>query len=144
MPAPFPHRYSAELVVKDDKSSFLQAPPRPPIVAGNPPEFDGQAEFWSPEHLLLGALQTCFRGTFDALSGRAGVKASKYGTRAEATLEKTAAGIVFTQIKLIASVEVPAAQVDATKELLAKAKKYCIISGQLKTEPTLELDVRGV
>ena len=143
MPAPFPHRYSAELVVKDDRSSVLQAPARPPIVAGNPPEFDGQAEWWSPEHLLLGALQTCFRGTFDALAGRAGVKPKSYATRAEALLEKTAAGIVFTQIKLIASVEVESAQVDTTKELLAKAKKYCITSNQLKTEPTLELDVKA-
>ncbi len=143
MPHAFPHRYAAELEPKDESTSLLKAPPRPPLVGGNPPEFDGNAEWWSPEHLLLSALQLCFRGTFNALSARAGVKARSYQTRAEATLDKTEAGIVFTRIKLIAAVTVPAADVERTKELLAKAKKHCIISNQLKTEPTLEANVRA-
>ena len=144
MPAPFPHHYVAELEVKDDATSWLKAAPRPPIVGGNPPEFDGHAEWWSPEHLLLASLQLCYRGTFNALAARPGIKPKSFKTRAEATIEKTTAGIVYTQIKLNATVEVAAAQVEATKELLAKAKKYCITSNQLKTEPTLELDVRAV
>jgi len=142
MPHPFPHRFSAELRVRDDAASWLEAPPRPPILGGNPPEFDGSAEWWSPEHLLLSALQLCFRGTFLALAARAGLEAKSFRTRGQARLEKTSAGIVFTRIELIASVTAPAGQVDAVKELLAKAKKHCIISNQLKTEPTLELDVR--
>jgi len=143
MPAPFPHHYTAALEAKDDATSWLQAPPRPPLVGGNPPEFDGSAEWWSPEHLLLSALQVCFRGTFNALAARAGVTPTSYRTRAEATVDKTPAGIVFTAIRLIASVTVPAAEVEKARELLAKAKKHCIVSNQLRTEPTLELDVRA-
>ena len=144
MPQPFPHHYVAELEPKDDTASWIKAPPRPALLGGNPPEFDGNAEWWSPEHLLLGSLQICYRGTFNALAARAGLKPSSYKTRAEGPLEKTDAGVVYTQIKLTVSLTVAAADVDKAKELATKAKKYCITSNALKTEPTLELDVRGV
>lgn len=143
MPAPFPHHYTCDLEIKDDASSWLKAAPRPAILGGNPPEFDGSDQWWSPEHLLLAALQVCYRGTWNALTAKPGIKASKFATRAEAKLEKGTAGIVFTEIKLTAKVTVPAAQVDAAKDLLVKAKKYCILSNQLKTEPTLVLEVTG-
>ena len=143
MPAPFPHLYSVELSTKDEATSVVTAPPRPPLLCGNPPEFDGKAEHWSPEHLLLAALQVCYRGTFNALAAKAGLRPKSYKTRAEAKLEKTDAGIVFTQIKLVPEVEVAAAEVEKAKELLAKAKKYCITSNQLKTEPLLEPVVRA-
>lgn len=143
MPQPFPHHYTAELEVKDDAASLVRAGDRAPLLGGNPPEFDGKPEFWSPEHLLLAGLQICFRGTFNALRARPGIAPRAFRTRAECKLEKTTAGIVFTEIKLHAYAEVPAAQVEATKELLAKSKKLCIFSNQLKTEPTLELDVKG-
>ena len=141
MPHPFPHRYVCNLEMKDGASSTLTAGPRPPLVGGNPPEFDGSDAWWSPEHLLLASLQICFRGTWNSLSAKPGIAASRFATRAEATLEKGPAGIVFTKIELTATVTVPAAHVEQAKELLAKAKKYCIISNQLKTEPTLIVDV---
>lgn len=141
MPHPFPHTYTCELETKDDASSVVKAGPRPPLTGGNPPEFDGSDAWWSPEHLLLASLQICFRGTWNALSARPGIKASKFATKATATLEKGTAGIVFTRIELTARVTVPAAHVESAKELLAKAKKFCIISNQLKTEPTLIAEV---
>lgn len=141
MPLPFPHHYTCELAMKDDASNVVTAGSRPAIVGGNPPEFDGSDAWWSPEHLLLASLQICFRGTWNALSARPGIKASKFATKAVATLEKGTAGITFTKIELTALVTVPAAHVEAAKELLIKAKKFCIISNQLKTEPTLVTEV---
>jgi organic hydroperoxide reductase OsmC/OhrA len=143
MAQPFPHHYTVELETKDDAASWLKAGPRPAILGGNPPEFDGNAEWWSPEHLLLAALQLCYRGTFIALAARPGIKPKSFATKATAKLEKTAAGIVFTEIKLHVAATVAAEQVEATKELLAKAKKYCITANQMKTEAALELDVRA-
>jgi organic hydroperoxide reductase OsmC/OhrA len=143
MAAPFPHVLRRRARAKDDATSIVSAPPRPPLLGGNPPEFDGKAELWSPEHLLLASLQICFRGTFNALAAKAGLKPKSYATRAEAKLEKTDAGIVYTQIKLTPMLVVAAADVEKAKELLAKAKKYCITSNQLKTEPLLEPVVRA-
>ena len=143
MPQPFPHHYTAELEVKDGVVSVLKAPSRPPILGSNPPEFDGRPDTWSPEHLLLASLQLCYRGTWLALSAKPGIKAKSFSTKATGKLEKTALGIVYTEIKLHVSATVPAENVAAAKELLVKSKKYCITSNQLKTEPTLELDVQA-
>src|SRR5262245_41598406 len=125
MPQPFPHHYTVELETKDEVASWLKAPPRPALLGSNPPEFDGSAELWSPEHLLLAALQLCYRGTFLALSARPGIKPRSFATKATAMLEKTTAGIVFTEVKLHVAATVAADQVEATKELLTKSKKYC-------------------
>jgi len=143
MPQPFPHHYTAELEVKDAVVSVLKAPSRPAILGSNPPEFDGKPDTWSPEHLQLAALQLCYRGTWLALSARPGIQAKSFATKASAKLEKTALGIVFTEVKLHVSATVPAEHVEATKDLLVKSKKYCIIANQMKTEATLELDVQA-
>ena len=143
MPQPFPHHYTVDLETKDEVASWLKAPPRPALLGGNPPEFDGIAELWSPEHLLMAALALCYRGTFNALAARPGIKPKSFAAKATGRLEKTAAGIVFTEIKLHVSATVAAEQVEATKELLVKAKKYCITGNQMKTEAILELDVRA-
>jgi hypothetical protein len=52
MASPFPHHYDVKLVVGNG-SAILTGRSRPAIVGGPPPEFDGRAEWWSPEHLLL-------------------------------------------------------------------------------------------
>jgi organic hydroperoxide reductase OsmC/OhrA len=143
MPQPFPHHYTAELEVKDAVVSVLKAPSRPAILGSNPPEFDGKPDTWSPEHLLLAALQLCYRGTWLALAAKPGIQAKTFTTKASAKLEKTALGIVFTEVKLHVSATVPAEHVEATKDLLVKSKKYCIIANQMKTEATLELDVQA-
>jgi organic hydroperoxide reductase OsmC/OhrA len=144
MPQNFPHHYVAELKSRGDGTATLSAAGRPNLVGGNPPEFDGPPDVWSPEHLLLSSLQLCYHGTISALNARAPIKLSDLKTRAEGQLEKTAAGIVFTKIKLHASATVGNAEVEKAKELLTKAKKYCIIANQLKTEPELELSIHGV
>lgn len=143
MPQPFPHLYTVDLETKDDAASWLKAPPRPALLGGNPPEFDGQAELWSPEHLLLAALALCYRGTFLALAARPGIQAKSFTAKATGKLEKTAAGIVYTEIKLKVSATFAAEQLEAAKELLVKAKKYCITGNQMKTDAQLELDVRA-
>ena len=88
MPAAFPHHYTCDLEIKDDASSWLKAAPRQAILGGNPPEFDGSDSWWSPEHLLLAALQTCYRGTWNATEAatrptatNAACRARKYQAR---------------------------------------------------------------
>src|SRR5687767_3716180 len=71
MTAPFPHRYQASIEFAPRRAARVSAPPRPVILGGPPPEFDGHEEQWSPEHLLLSSAALCFTLTFDALAKRA-------------------------------------------------------------------------
>src|SRR5262249_49148995 len=41
---------------------------RPPIHFSTPPEFKGDPGYWTPEHLLLAAVASCYVATFYALA----------------------------------------------------------------------------
>jgi organic hydroperoxide reductase OsmC/OhrA len=137
MPAPFPHRYEVALAWDRDGGGRLTSPQRAPIVCGAPPEFDGEPGWWSPEHLLLSALATCFATTLTAIARKARVSLSLSGLRAEATLDKTSGGLAFTSIVLHADVQAPPADVERALELAQSAKRHCIVANSLK--PPVEL-----
>ncbi len=144
MPAPFPHRYAAEIAWATGKRGTLSAPPRPALIGGAPPEFDGESDVWSPEHLLLSALNLCLMQTYVALAEKARLDLRDYRATAEGTVDKTEAGVAMTAITVRISVKVPAADTAKAKELVDKAKKYCIVSNSVKATVTAEASVTAV
>lgn len=140
---PFPHHYEAELEWKGERTGVLRAPPRPDILGGPPPQFDGSDRVWSPEHLLLNALNLCQMSTFFALAAKAGLTVETYRSKVSGTLEKGAEGIGFTSFALKVSVRVADADKEKAEALLHTAKKYCLVSGALKVHPTLETAVNA-
>jgi len=141
MPAPFPHQYEVDLEWQTARRGRLTAPSKPAILGGPPPEFDGSAETWSPEHLLLSALNLCQMTTFLALAAKARLGFQAYRSRAQGRLEKTDAGIVFTAITLRIEVKVAEADRARAEQLLHTAHKHCIVSNSLKPAVALEITV---
>lgn len=141
MAAPFPHHYEVTLQGQPDASGLLASAERPQILGGAPPEFDGRPEWWSPEHLLLASVTLCLMTTLQALAGRAKIPLARYGSRISGTLEKTSAGIVFTEI--VATMEVAVAEEHRARlePLIESAKKYCIVSNALKVPVTVNAEV---
>ncbi len=139
MPAPFPHHYEVDLEWQTERRGALTAPSKPSILGGPPPEFDGSAEWWSPEHLLLGAVNLCQMTTFLALSGKARLGVEAYRSRAEGKLDKIGSGIVFTAITLRIEVRVAEADRSRAEQLLHTAHKHCIVSNSLKPSVALEI-----
>jgi organic hydroperoxide reductase OsmC/OhrA len=119
----------------------LEAPPREPIEGGAPSEFGGRDSWWSPEHLLLSALGLCLLTTFEALARKARLTVLGYSSRAEATLDRTAAGLAFTALGLRVQVEVAPADAERTPRLLASAKKHCLVANALAIPVTLDVAV---
>ena len=120
----------------------LLAPPRPPIEGDSPPEFDGTDRHWSPEHLLLSSVNLCLMLTFVAIAKKARLEFTNYRAEAEGTVEKTPEGIRFTKIEVGATLTIPnAADHARARELMATAKRYCIISASLKAEVHLNPNI---
>lgn len=138
-PAPFPHHYDLQLTWAPGQGARLASEQRPPLAGGPPAQFGGRSDWWTPEHLLLGASALCLQTTFDSFCRRARLEVQAYETRAEAVLDKTAEGLVFTSIVLRVRLKVAAQDVEKAGELLHKAKKYCIVSNALR--PAVELDL---
>ena len=141
MTAPFPHRYTVRLSREEGARATLQSPPRPAITGGPPPQFDGHAEWWSPEHLLLSAASLCLMTTFQALAARAGLTIHDYDAATEGVLEKTREGLVFTSITHRLAVRVAPGQIAKAREVVDSAKKHCIVSNSLRTPVAVEAEV---
>ena len=104
-----------------------------------PPEFGGEPGLWTPEHLLLASVSTCFVATLRAVTEASKLSFHSLLVTAEGTVEKLQGGYRFTQITLRPVVTIPH---DADRErmgrLLEKAERACLISRSLAC--TLILD----
>lgn len=141
MPHPFPHRYETALRWIRGREAALTTDGAPEIAGAPPPQFDGPPERWSPEALLLSAAELCLMTTFLSVAERAKLTVADYQSKTEAALDKTAEGLVFTRIVVRVRLSVYADDVARAKDLLLKAKKYCIVSNALKVAPELEIEV---
>ncbi|TBR26169.1 OsmC family peroxiredoxin [bacterium] len=141
MPHPFPHRYETALRWIRGREAALTTDGAPEIAGAPPPQFDGPPERWSPEALLLSAAELCLMTTFLSVAERAKLTVADYQSKTEAALDKTAEGLVFTRILIRVRLSVYADDVARAKDLLLKAKKYCIVSNALKLAPELEVEV---
>lgn len=141
MTTPLPHRYDVGLSWEGHDGAVLTAGPRPSILGGPPPEFDGKDGWWSPEHLLLSSLSLCLMTTFQAVARKARLPVSGYESRAEALLDRTPAGLGFTALMLRVHVKVAAEDSDRARHLLLKAKQHCIVANALMPPVHLDLSV---
>jgi len=138
MASPFPHHYDVRLHSGSGGGAILSGGGRPDLVGGPPPEFDGRAEWWSPEHLLLPAAGLCLMTTFQAFAARAGLGVAGYESRVEGTLDKTPTGLAFTSIRIAVDLHVAEADRTRAEQLLHSAKRHCIVANALK--PVVEVE----
>jgi organic hydroperoxide reductase OsmC/OhrA len=142
MASPFPHHYDVR-VFAGSGSAILAGGNRPDIAGGPPPEFDGSDEWWSPEHLLLSSVALCLMTTFQSFAARASLHVAGYESRAFGVLDKTAAGLAFTSIRLVVDLRVAEADREQAERLLQSAKRHCIVSNTLKPAVELQASVKA-
>ena len=140
MSSPMPHHYRVSLI-QEGQHAVLSGGVKPPIIGGPPPEFGGSPAWWSPEHLLLSAVNLCFLATFRSIAERGGVTIDTYEGEADGVLDRTPAGLTFVSIDLRVSVRVAAGHAQLTERLLETAKRHCIVANSLKTPIRLEASV---
>jgi organic hydroperoxide reductase OsmC/OhrA len=137
-PTSFPHRYVVRL---EDRR--LLAAPRAPIAVGPPPQFGGTDTVWSPEELLVGAALECFWTTFEAHARRDHVSIGLFAGTAEAVLDRSPEGPVFTSITLFVEIEVATHDIDHARRLVETAQTHCIVSRALRAPVTVRATVSG-
>jgi len=124
------------------RAGNVQAAPLPQLDFSAPPEFGGKAGVWTPEHLLLAALGTCYVATFSAIAEHNRFPFRGLKVAVEALLEKGPGGLSFARITLRPRLVIPdEAQQAQALLLLEKAKKGCIISRSLAAEVRMDASV---
>ena len=134
------YSYTTEIEWICEREGVLSAPALPDLIIDAPPEFKGHEGFWTPEHLFVASLNSCFMTTFLAIAENS--KFDFVSLRIEATgkLEKPdGQGLMITEItlqpRLVLSDE---RHTERALRILQKAESACLIANSMKTQIKLE------
>lgn len=135
--------YSTDIEWKGEKTLNLTGAGLTAITAGAPPEFNGREGQWSPEHLLVGSMNTCYLLTLLAIAENSRIKIVSCSSSAQGKLEKVAgAGYQITEIVVKPKVVVgTAGELPRMPRILDKAKENCFISNSIKATIKVEPEV---
>lgn len=92
----------------------------------------------NPEELIAAAHAGCFTMALSAQLGEAGMTAESLDTKANVTLEKTAAGFTITAIHLETNAKIPGADRAKFEQAAQNAKQGCPVSRLLNANITLD------
>ena len=136
---PLPHHYQVQLHLGPSGYAELSTPGAPVLNVAPPSEYGGPGNAWSPEHLLLAAVQACFLFTLRAIARNSEVQFVTFDLEATGTVEREGGVTRFSEIVLKPSITVPATS-DARRilRILEKTERNCLVSASLNTRVRLE------
>ena len=135
--------YETEIEWKGKKDLRISSGKLPVIEAGTPPEFKGREGNWSPEHLFLASLNSCYTLTLLAIAEFSNVSLVSLSSTAKGKLEKVqGSSYQITEIVVKPTVVIASAD-DLTRmpRILEKAKENCFVSNSIKSAIKIEPEV---
>ena len=135
------HQYEVNLQWMSERKGTLTSPALPvSIEVATPAEFPkGMKEIWTPEHLLVAAVNACLLSTFLAIAENSKVEFISFESNAIGTIDKVDGKYVFTEIILKPKVVLASSQhEDRIRRILEMSEKNCAISNSLRTKISLE------
>lgn len=105
------------------------------IEVATPPEFaKGMPNFWSPEHLLVAAVNSCLMTTFLAIAENSKLDFISFNSNAIGKLEIVDGKYLISEIELMPTVLITnIADKEKTERVLIKSEKACLISNSIKS-----------
>lgn len=125
------------------RSGLMSSPDKADLAVSSPPEFKGDPSKWSPEELLVAAVESCTMATFLAYAERWELPIEGYFSSAEGLMEWIGDTYRFSRITVSPTIVIGAgASTEEAFEVLKAAKPHCFISNSLSAEvwfePTVE------
>src|SRR5450631_737835 len=139
------HFYEVELNWESDRKGKVSSPVLDSsIEVATPPEFPkGMRGIWSPEHLLVAAVNSCLMTTFLAIA-----ESSKFGfagfvSKASGKLEKVEGKYMISEITLSPELTIrDAADKERAQKILEKSGDACLISNSIKSRIVLQPEIK--
>ena len=139
---PLPHIYKAQLSGGPEGYAVVSVAGIPELRTAPPLDFDGPGDAWSPEHLLLAAVETCFLFTLQAVARASKLEFASLELSGEGTVNRKDGVTRFTEIVLRPRLRLSA---DGDRErairVLEKSAKACLVSASLSTPIRLEAEI---
>ena len=139
---PLPHHYEVNLTGGPSGYAELSTAGVPGLRTAPPVEYDGPGDAWSPEHLLLASVQSCFLFTLRAIARASRLEFVALELSATGTVDRKDGVTRFAEIVLCPKLTVVAGtNHDRVLQILEKSEKNCLVSASLSTPLRLEPEI---
>lgn len=139
------HHYNVNLNWENDRKGLMSSPVlQSTIEVATPPEFPkGIPGIWSPEHLLVAAVNSCLMTTFLAIAENSKLNFEKFESNANGKLEKVDGKYMISEIELTPSLTINnEADRERAMRVLDKSEAACLISNSIKSKILFQPTVR--
>lgn len=118
---------------------MLSTPDAPELRAAPPPEYDGPGDAWSPEALLLAAVEACFLFTLRAVAKASKLEFVSLDLAGNGTVDRQDGATRFVEIVLRPRLGLaPGGDRDRALWVLEKSKKACLVTASLSAPVRVE------
>ena len=139
---PLPHHYDVRLTGGPAGYAKLSVQGAPDLRSAPPVDFDGPGDAWSPEHLLLAAVETCFLFTLRSVAQASRIEFTSLELSCEGTVDRKDGATRFTQIVLRPRLTIPpGGDRNRAVRAMEKSEKACLVSASLSTPIRLEPEI---
>jgi peroxiredoxin-like protein len=142
-----PYHYNVNVNWESDRKGMMSSPVlQSKIEVATPPEFaKGMAGIWSPEHLLVAAVNSCFMTTFLAIAENSKFNFVNFESNADGRVEKVDGKYMISEV-VLAPVLTIASEADREKALrvLEKSEAACLVSNSVKSKIVFQPQVKIV
>lgn len=131
------YHYEVNLNWGSDRKGTLSSPVlNDHIEVATPPEFPkGMPGIWSPEHLLVAAVNSCLMTTFLAIAENFKYDFVDFESHANGTLEKVDGKLMLHEVELSPVLTIaPGADKEKAIRILEKSEAACLISNSVKAK----------
>ncbi len=137
-------RYRTDVLWKSGRRAVVSSAGKPDIEASSPPEFKGEAGFWTPEDMFVASVNLCTLLTFVAFAQHKGLEFVSYECAAEGVLENVEGKYRFTEVILHPHVTVKSQEdIARAREILDSGHKGCLVSNSITATVKLFPDFRA-
>jgi peroxiredoxin-like protein len=141
------HHYTVKLNWESERKGFISSPVLDSnIEVATPPEFPkGIPGIWSPEHLLVAAVNSCLMTTFLAIAENSKLEFTDFKCNADGKLEKVDGKYMISTIVLMPELTIPlTTDKEKALRILQKSEAACLISNSIKStilfEPQIKIE----
>jgi len=107
-----------------------------------PHQFGGAGDEWSPEHLFLGSVASCFMTTLFVLADKMELEISHYECQTVGQIKIVDGKYEFTTVNIYPKISIPNETFrEKAITALEKAQKYCLISNSIKAQITYHSEI---
>lgn len=131
------HFYEVSVEWNSERRGTMSSPVlNDTLEVATPPEFPkGMAGIWSPEHLLVAAVNSCLMTTFLAIADNSKLDFTHFASKGVGKLEVVDGKYIISEIILMPVLTLPTDdQKERAMRVLHKAEAACLISNSVKSK----------